>query len=621
MMRLLAASVVTVGGSVALSLIAKITAVTAFATVAGWLARRQRAAFRHLIFVAAFAVLALLPAATAVVPAVSIPVQLLPMPAEAGMARATPLDRIDDAFMVADRGPSESRAGSLRWPALSNLTPLAVVWLAGVLWCLVHVALGLWQIHRIRRDGLPWVDAQILTNDLARHAGFHRPIAVTVHEAMVGPMTCGVVRPVIVFPPDARTWNHADLRRALTHELEHVRRRDWMTFCLARLICAAYWFHPLVWIANRQLCLNAERACDDAVVRDGQSVGYADQLVALAERSLADRHRRLLAMANRHDLSTRVHAVLSVRQPRGPAGARARIAVAITAVAAVAALAPLRTVATAVGQTPAGRQTPAEPSARPRFDVASIRPSVSDSIMHVRQLPGRLTADATLQVLMQYAYGVQPFQVVGGASWLTTARYDINARADAAATPNQLFLMLQSLLEERFQLKTHWETKDLPVYTLVPVGAGPKLPAPREGVCVESAVDAAAEWVGSGRMAFPGELPPARGRCGSAIVAFGSGGAQIRGGRIDMSELVRILSMTLGRTVRDGTGVAERFDLQLDFVPDDTTPAMPAPPPGSGISGVSIAQAVQRQLGLRLQSARGPVEVIVVDGMERPSPD
>ena len=621
MIRLLAAGMVTVGGSVALSVIAKGTAVAAFAIVAGWLARRQRAAVRHLIFVATFAVLAVLPAATAVVPTVPIPVRLPAIPAAAGTARPTPLDPIGDAFMIASGGPSDARASNRRWPALSTFTLLATVWLAGVICCLVHVALGLWQIRRVRRDGLPWADAQTLTNDLALHAGFHRPIDVMLHAAIAGPMTCGVVRPAIVFPPDARTWSQADVRRALTHELEHVRRRDWITFCLARTICAVYWFHPLVWIANRQLCVDAERACDDAVLQDDHPFGYADQLVTLAERSLAQRGRPLLAMANRHDLSTRVRAVLNMRQQRGPAGVRARMTVAIAAVAVIAALAPLRAVATAAGQAPAGRQTPAERTPRPQFDVASIRPSSSDSIMNVRPLPDRLTADATLQVLMQYAYGVQPFQIVGGPGWLTTTRYEINARADAAANPNQLFLMLQSLLEERFQLKTHREMKELPVYTLVPIGAGPKLPAPREGVCEESAPDAAVEWAGVGRMAFPGELQPARGRCGSASVALGPSGAQIRGGRIAMSELVRILSMLLGRTVRDGTGFADLFDVQLDFVADDTTPAMPAPPPGSGISGVSIAQAVQRQLGLRLQSARGPVGVIVVDEVERPSPN
>ncbi len=86
-----------------------------------------------------------------------------------------------------------------------------------------------------------------------------------------------------------------------------------------------------------------------------------------------------------------------------------------------------------------------------------------------------------------------------------------------------------------------------------------------------------------------------------------------------MPELVRTLSMLLGRSVIDKTGFTDLFDLQLDFVPDDTTPAMPPPPPGSDTSGVSIAQALQQQLGLRLESAKGPVQVIVVDQAERPS--
>jgi uncharacterized protein (TIGR03435 family) len=426
-------------------------------------------------------------------------------------------------------------------------------------------------------------------------------------------MTWGVVRPAIVFPLDARTWGDADVRRALTHELEHVRRRDWVTLCLARAICAVYWFHPLVWIMNRQLGVDAERACDDAVVRESPALGYADQLVALAERSLRQTRRPLLAMANRGDLSTRVHAVLNTRQQRGPAGMGARIVVTIAAVAAVAFLAPLRTVASALGQPPA-------PAARLQFEVASIRPSpFFDRIMSVRPLPGRLTANATLQVLMQHAYGVQPFQLVGGPGWLTSDPYDIEAKADVSANRDQIFRMLQSLLEDRFQLKAHREIKDLPVFALVANRGGFKLPAPRDGAGVDSPADAAVEWVGAGRMAFPGELQPAKGRCGSAIVALGARGAQMRGGQVTMSELVRMLSMMLGRSVLDKTGFAAPFDLQLDFAPDDTTPAVPPPPPGSGISGVSVAQALQQQLGLRLESTRGPVEVIVVDRVERPS--
>jgi uncharacterized protein (TIGR03435 family) len=141
----------------------------------------------------------------------------------------------------------------------------------------------------------------------------------------------------------------------------------------------------------------------------------------------------------------------------------------------------------------------------------------------------------------------------------------------------------------------------------------------RLGMCVDSAADAPAEWTGAGRMAAPGEVQPSKGRCGSAVVALGPGGAQLKGGKIAMPELVRTLSKILGPAVIDRTGFTGLFDLQLDFVPDDTTPSMPPPPPNSGASGVSIAQALQQQLGLRLQSTKGSVKVIVIDRVEKPS--
>jgi uncharacterized protein (TIGR03435 family) len=242
--------------------------------------------------------------------------------------------------------------------------------------------------------------------------------------------------------------------------------------------------------------------------------------------------------------------------------------------------------------------------------------------MNVRPLPGRLTADATLQILIQYAYGVEPYQVVGVPDPLTSRRYQIDATADGAASRDEMFVMLRSLLEERFQLRTHRDTRELPALALLPDKGGFKLPPAKEGVCVASAVDAPTEWVGAGRMAAPGEIQPAKGRCGSATVGLGLGGAQMRGGKIAMPELIRTLSTILGRPVIDQTGFTGLFDLQLDFAPDDTTPSIPPPPPNSGVSditGVALAQALQQQLGLRLQSSKGPVQMIVVDRAEPPS--
>jgi uncharacterized protein (TIGR03435 family) len=256
---------------------------------------------------------------------------------------------------------------------------------------------------------------------------------------------------------------------------------------------------------------------------------------------------------------------------------------------------------------------------RPQFEVASIKPSYSQSIQYVRPLPGRLTADASLQDLTHYAYGVPPFRVVGGPERVMSLRYQIDATASGSTSRNRMFLMLRSLLEDRFQLKIHRETREQPVFALVAARGGLKLPPPKDGACVEAPADASPEWTGEGRMAAPGELPPMTTRCGSTGVSLGPSGARLQGGKIAMPELVRILSMLLGRSVIDRTGFSEVFDLQMDFVPDDTTPAMPPPPPDSGISGTSIAQALQQQLGLRLESAKGPVEVIVVDHAEPPS--
>ncbi len=266
--------------------------------------------------------------------------------------------------------------------------------------------------------------------------------------------------------------------------------------------------------------------------------------------------------------------------------------------------------------------TCAQTTAKPQFEAASVKPSLSQRIMSVRPLPGRLSADASLQVLIEYAYGVEPFQIVGGPNWLPSKRYQIDATADTAASREQILLMLQSLLEDRFRLKIHRQTKELPVFALVPDKAPLDLPSPQKGTCVDSAANAAAEWTGAGRLAAPAEAQLAQGQCGTAFVVLRSQGAQIKGGKVSMPELARVLSTLVGRSVIDRTGFTGLFDVSLDFVPDDTTPSLPPPPPDSGISnmtGLSIAQALQQQLELRFQSTKGPVPVIVVDEAEPPS--
>src|SRR5262249_48750866 len=145
-------------------------------------------------------------------------------------------------------------ASRLSWPSLSSIA--IGCWLAGIVMVATPVLAGLRQMRWLRRTALPWAQGQNIPGGRADMSDVRR-VAVLLHESIAGPVTCGVRRAVVVLPMDAEAWSRADLDRALVHELEHVRRHDWLTQCLARVLCACYWFHPLVWITRRQLALEA----------------------------------------------------------------------------------------------------------------------------------------------------------------------------------------------------------------------------------------------------------------------------------------------------------------------------------------------------------------------------
>jgi len=200
--------------------------------------------------------------------------------------------------------------------------------------------------------------------------------------------------------------------------------------------------------------------------------------------------------------------------------------------------------------------------------------------------------------------------------------YNIDAKGNGNASREQTFLMLRSLLEDRFQLKLRRETRELPVYTLTVAKNGPKLPQPKDGSCIT--MDPNAPTLppppAPGRPAFP---------CGRAGVMAESSGARMQGGKVPMTEFIRILSMIMGRPVVDKTGYSETFDLLLSFTPDEAVAGLPrgAAPRDAGspapttdpAAPPTIFAALQEQLGLRLESTKGPVGVLVIDHVERPT--
>lgn len=207
--------------------------------------------------------------------------------------------------------PSASRAtapSGMETPRVSVQEALALLWLAGALLWAIPIGVAMSRLARLRYVALPWPHGQRFIDNLKHERGIHRVVTVLHTRSADGFFSFGWLRPVVLVPSDAGSWPTEALRRALVHELEHVRRCDWATLLFSRVVCALYWFHPLVWVVSRRLSLYAEQACDDAVVADDDAVEYASLLLELAERSSIARHP-LLAIATPGDLSSRIHAV------------------------------------------------------------------------------------------------------------------------------------------------------------------------------------------------------------------------------------------------------------------------------------------------------------------------
>jgi len=622
---------IALGDSPIASILAKVTITTALALVGAELARRSRAAVRHILLSAAFAVLIVLPLASIVAPAIQVRV---PVAAREGVGPSV-TGTIVDAVSLSI--PASAGVNSARSTAGSIVVSLSALWLsawaAGALLFLLPIVVGLWQMRSLCRTGVSWTHGRSVAGSLAVGSGIRRRVEVLLHESAPGPMTCGVVRPTIVLPLDARTWNDEDLRRAIVHELEHVRRGDWISQCVARTACAVYWFHPLVWVAWRRLSLEAERSCDDAVLRVTDAPAYADQLVQLAERLAATTKRAFLAMANRADLATRVNAVLDDRQRRGRAAAPG-VACACASVALVVAIvSPLRVVASPVQVTPSAQ----------KFETASIKRCAAEPIVPgaraggvgpVSVSPGRVYIPcATLEALISIAYTIHGEdlqneygaprednpRIRGGPAWGRSEKFAIEA--NAGGTPDRqtvLGPMLRALLEDRFRLKSHRELEEIPIYALAVAKGGLKITPLSEGGCMGDDQVARALDASGVAAAFRTGKPV----CGSILKSKNGSNDVLELGGVGLDFFAELLF--LDHRVVDRTGVAGTFNIRLEYAPDEHTPKRFEPATtGADASdpGPTIFHAIEQQLGLTLQLVKGPHGFIVIDRVERPTPD
>jgi uncharacterized protein (TIGR03435 family) len=318
---------------------------------------------------------------------------------------------------------------------------------------------------------------------------------------------------------------------------------------------------------------------------------------------------------------------------------------------------------TAAQQTPAAR--------KPSFEVISVKQGAPGSGFRGGGPRGNslILTNAPARMLLQLAYqrtagaapGIQ-LQVVGAPSWMDSEFYDIQAKADCSGGPiprEQMQLMIQSLLEDRFQLKAHHETRELPIYNLVVVKEG-KLKASDDQTAPVGPVPGGATLCGP-VPEFPGTPfgprggPGARGgpfdpsnppplpplpRGAMRMMMNPTTGMTMEATSAPIANIVNLLQGSAGRPIIDKTGLKGLFDFKLNFsaegLPGIGTPFGPAPPPppapaapgGGGLNPTtnnaadpipSLFTAIQEQLGLKLESTKGPVEVLVIDSAQKPT--
>lgn len=246
-------------------------------------------------------------------------------------------------------------------------------------------------------------------------------------------------------------------------------------------------------------------------------------------------------------------------------------------------------------------------ASRSEFEVASIRPSRPNTSSGFGVGDGKASeSNVTLKVLIGFAYRLQQYQILGGPGWVSSDRFDIEARAaDPKTPPDQVRLMLQSLFRDRFKLAVHHETRQSNVYALVVAKGGPK---------IKLSADQTSPDVN-------GPSPPGAGPNHGAI-RIGAG--SMIGNAVPLSRFTNLLSQRLDHVVIDETNLHGRFDLRLQWTPDigdnplsPTGDALPAA--SADASAPSIFTAIQEQLGLKLETAKGPVDFLVIDHVEKPS--
>jgi len=551
---------------------------------------------------------------------------LVPRPAPRAVSVAAPV--ISDA--VAQIAESFSPASDVSVPvhASLNWVPVAV----GVVWAFGFLAIVLarWR---------SWVRVRAV---LGAGTPVELPIAVPalITDGMEEPGVVGFLRPVLMLPRGLLDQlNPRQLGAVLSHELCHVRRRDNFFAAVHMVVEAVFWFNPLVWWIGSRMVEERELACDEEVLRMGcEPADYVEGILKVC-RFYTESSLPCVSGVTSADVKKRLRSILAGSIAQELNGAK-KIALATIGLAALVApvLIGVLNAPAVLAQDDTDWQVKA--GGKRSFDVASVKPTRNGGIPNFSFGPGndktrggRLAATLPLQNFIEFAYKLARFQsasaVASAPEWVRADIYAIEAKAPGDPTKDQMRLMMQSLLADRFKLAAHFEDKRLPVLALrqvTPGKLGPKLLPHSQGPpCPDYEMPAFGATPPDPRK-DKAVFPPF---CGAGITRGFRDGPTFWGSRdVTMAATAQAiyswgsLMREFDRPVVDQTGLNGTFDLVVEYVGvslSAVVAAGPGAPAQSGEFGTPFVEALRKQLGLKLVRTEAPVRVLVIDRVQRPS--
>ena len=561
-----------------------------YAAARSWFSRTRSTGFRYLLSCATLAAMAIAPIVTFCIsdsawttqPAVGVVGTLASPTLTPGVTWLAPM----------------TNATFRSWSG-SATTWIVLIWFAGAIAFCARLAGGWVVASRIRSllvrpAPREWQQHLDRRRTLVR---LSQPVRLVVSSLVQVPTVVGWLKPIVLVPMGALTGLEPELVEALlAHELAHIRRHDYLVNVLQGVVEAILFYHPAVWWVSREMRRERELCCDDvAVSACGNPLTYVRALTELEQYRPA--HLNPALAANGGSLSGRVARLLGASLPStriaapGPAPVVIAILIAAGLVFATRSNAQISVVAA---------------SSLPAFDVASIKPSDPDSQLKIDfAAGGRLfVTHATLRFLIKIAYDISDDQIVGGPAWLGSKRFDVQGKPAApiagdpqTMTKDQVLLFhapirlrLQRLLADRFQLELRKESKDMPIFALVPGKNGPDAKRLKRSSTT-----------------------------GNPDITFAHGILQAK--RVDMATLAHFLSEgQVGRPVVDMSGLTDKFDFRLEWSPDPSQDPLSTNTQADN-GGISIFTALQQQLGMKLDARTSSADSVVVTRAELPQAD